>query len=257
MKNMNTKFIIFNKKLITCFLLLFLLMITGGCGQNFSNTRKQTDLAADENPNARLIDAAAAQSDQNSLNQAEGSLWQAGSSPLSQMFINQKAAKVGDILTIRIIESSKASNRASTKTNRKSDVGANLTNFFNLGKQFPASQPFFNPFTGLKAGLESDFNGTGSTNRSGDLTAIITARIVDVLPNGNLMVLGSREVSVNNEIQLITLSGIVRPQDISSDNVVMSTYISDAKIAYSGKGVINDRQRPGWLARILDYVWPF
>ena len=256
MKNMNAKLIIFNKKLITCFLLLLLLIIFGGCGRNFSNTRKEADLATDQNYKARPGNGAGSQLDHRRPNPAEGSLWQEGS-PLSQMFINQKAAKVGDILTIRIIESSKASNKASTKTNRKSDLGASLTNFFNLEKQFPASQPFFNPFSGIKAGMESDFNGAGSTNRSGDLTAIITARIVDVLPNGNLMVKGSREVSVNNEVQLITLSGIVRPQDISSDNVVMSTYISDAKIAYSGKGVINDRQRPGWLARILDYVWPF
>lgn len=253
---MNPKLIIFNRKLITCFLLLFLLMISIGCGQNFSNARKKTDLTTGKNYNARQGNNVEAQADYKRLNQAEGSLWIDGG-PLSQMFINQKAAKIGDILTIRIVESSKASNKASTKTNRKSDVGASLTNFFNLEKQFPASQPFFNPFSGLKAGMESDFNGTGSTNRSGDLTAIITVRIVDELPNGNLMVRGSREVSVNNEVQLITLSGIVRPQDISSDNVVMSTYISDAKIAYSGKGVINDRQRPGWLARILDFVWPF
>jgi flagellar L-ring protein precursor FlgH len=80
---------------------------------------------------------------------------------------------------------------------------------------------------------------------------------MDILPNGNLIIMGSREVMVNREKQEITLSGIVRPRDVSAENVVLSTYISDAKIAYSGSGIINDRQRPGWLARAIDVVWPF
>lgn len=77
------------------------------------------------------------------------------------------------------------------------------------------------------------------------------------MPNGNLKIKGTREVTVNNEKQLITLSGIIRSRDISPDNIVLSTYISDAMIAYSGDGIVNERQRPGWLARILDVVWPF
>jgi len=76
------------------------------------------------------------------------------------------------------------------------------------------------------------------------------------LPNGNLEIVGTREVTVNSEEQTIALSGIIRPRDISPDNIILSTYISDAKIAYSGSGIINDRQRPGWMARILDWVWP-
>jgi flagellar L-ring protein precursor FlgH len=77
------------------------------------------------------------------------------------------------------------------------------------------------------------------------------------MPNGNLKIIGNREVLVNHENQLIILSGVIRPRDISEDNIVDSKFISDAKIAYSGSGVIDDRQRPGWLANLLNNLWPF
>ena len=85
----------------------------------------------------------------------------------------------------------------------------------------------------------------------------MTAQVVDVLPNGNLIIEGNREVRVNAENQMITLTGMVRPRDITADNVIQSTYIADARIAYSGTGVLNDRQRPGWFTRVMDKVWPF
>ena len=105
--------------------------------------------------------------------------------------------------------------------------------------------------------MSSDFDGSGSTSRSGDLSAFITCRVTQVLPNGNLHIVGSREVLVNHETQMIILSGVIRPRDINDDNVILSTFVSDAKIAYSGSGIVNDRQRPGWLANLLNSVWPF
>ncbi|MEJ2639195.1 MAG: flagellar basal body L-ring protein FlgH [Desulfosarcinaceae bacterium] len=185
-----------------------------------------------------------------------GSLW-TDQSDFGSLFTNPKARRVGDIVTIRIVESSSATNKASTQTGRSSSVSAGVDNFFGLENKYSANSPFFNPFGKVGGGLESDFGGSGTTKRSGDLTATITARVIDILPNGNLIVMGSREVMVNREKQQITLSGIVRPRDISAENVVLSNYIADAKISYSGSGVINDRQRPGWLARALDIIWPF
>ena len=105
--------------------------------------------------------------------------------------------------------------------------------------------------------MSSDFDGSGSTSRSGDLSAFITCRVTRVLPNGNLNIVGSREVLVNHETQMIILSGVIRPRDINEDNVILSTFVSGAKIAYSGSGIVNDRQRPGWLANLLNSVWPF
>jgi flagellar L-ring protein FlgH len=183
----------------------------------------------------------------------DGSLW-VENGPLSQMFINAKARAIGDIITIKIVENAKASGKASTKTGHTSSLTAGMDNFFNLEERYPGTSPFFNPFSGVKGGFDSSFNGSGSTERSNALSAFMTARITNILPNGNLEIEGNREVRVNHENQIITL---VRPRDISADNVVQSTYLADARITYSGTGVINDDQRPGWLTRILGKVWPF
>ena len=187
---------------------------------------------------------------------ANGSLWH-DDAALVSLFADQKARDVGDIITIKIIESSKASNKASTDTDRSSSLSASVDAFFNAEKRFPADQPFFNPFSKVAGGISSEFEGAGTTNRSGDLDAYITALVTGVLPNGNLVVTGSREVLVNNENQIIQLTGVVRPRDINADNLVLSTYVADARIAYSGSGVVDDRQRPGWLTNVLMTVWPF
>jgi len=186
----------------------------------------------------------------------EGSLWQDGG-VLGELFVDHKARRVGDIVTVSIVEASAASNQAATKSGRKSSVSGGMESFFNLEKRYPSSHPFFNPFSSVKGGLESSFDGSGSTSRSGKLTAYLTARVREVLPNGNLRIEGSREVMVNSERQYLLLSGIVRPKDISNSNVVLSTCIAEARIAYSGAGTVDDRQHPGWMARILDSVWPF
>jgi flagellar L-ring protein precursor FlgH len=187
---------------------------------------------------------------------SEGSLW-VEDGALSQMFINDKARKVGDLVTIKIVETASATNKASTKTGRTSAFDAGLDNFFNLEERYPSTSPFFNPFGGVSGSFESDFDGSGTTKRSNALTAYITARIIDILPNGILVIEGTREVRVNHENQIITLTGMVRSRDISADNVVQSTYLADARITYSGSGIINEKQRPGWLTRILGKVWPF
>jgi len=226
-------------------------MMWGCAGLASSHTAKA--------PDVRLIASANTTADSARRERSEpsdGSLWDERGA-LSEMFSNPKARRVGDIVTIKIMENASATNKAETTTDRKSSMSAGLTNFFNAEKSYPSDQPFFNPFSSVKGSIDSQFEGTGTTQRSGELTAYMTARVVDVLPNGNLMIEGNREVRVNAENQLITLTGIIRPRDITADNVVQSTYIADARIAYSGKGVLNDRQRPGWLTRILDKVWPF
>lgn len=177
----------------------------------------------------------------------------------SELFIDHKARHVGDIVTIHIVENSTADNKASTTSGRNSDLSAGLTGFFNMQNKFASANanPWFNPFSSVSGTIGSKFAGTGETKRSGALTAYMTARVVNRLPNGNLVIEGTREVRVNADNQMITLTGIVRPDDISVDNVIQSTYIADARITYSGKGVLDERQRPGWLTRILDDIWPF
>ena len=195
-----------------------------------------------------------------------GSLYAVGSL-FNDFFIDTKARKAGDIVTVKIAESSKATNSADTKTGRTSSLEAGIDTLFgtedwyrdkvldNISSNLPRPDPFGNP--SVKGSMSSDFDGSGSTSRSGDLSAFITCRVTRVLPNGNLYIVGSREVLVNNETQMIILSGVIRPRDISDDNIILSTFVSDAKIAYSGSGIVNDRQRPGWLANMLNSVWPF
>jgi flagellar L-ring protein precursor FlgH len=187
---------------------------------------------------------------------SDGSLWHDGA-PLVSMFSDQKARTVGDIVTIKIMESSAATNKASTATDRSSSLSAGVDAFFGAENKYTSGSSFFNPFGTVAGGVESGFEGAGTTKRSGDLDAYITALVTQVLPNGNLVVTGSREVLINNENQIIQLSGVVRPRDISSKNQVLSTYIADARISYSGTGVVDDRQKPGWLTNIVMTVWPF
>ena len=185
-----------------------------------------------------------------------GSLWREDAA-LTAMFSDQKARTVGDIITIRISESSDATNEASTETDRSSSLGAGIDSFLGAENRYTGTDPFFNPFSKVSGGVESEFEGTGKTKRSGDLNATITALVTQVLPNGNLVISGSREVLINNENQVIQLTGVVRPRDINADNQVLSTYVADARISYSGSGVVNDRQKPGWLTNIVMTVWPF
>ena len=186
---------------------------------------------------------------------AVSSLWRENHPAM--FFVDHKARNLDDIITIKIVESSSASKNATTKTSRKSTLKAGIDKFFNLEKSYPSSHPFFNPFSGVEGGLENDFDGSGATSRSGKLTASITARVAAIFPNGNLGIEGRREITVNHEKQFIIISGTVRPEDISPENVVLSTYIADAKIFYTGKGLIADKQTAGWMTKAFDMFWPF
>ncbi len=225
-------------------------MVLGGCLG--SSQPRQAKL---QQPRVTAHDLSAAMPRANSAGRG-GSLWN-DNGPLNELFVNPKAGRIGDIVTVMIEESSKATNEASTDTQRASDFSAQVEKFLGFQSDYPKENSTFNPFGEVKAGLQSTFKGKGATKRSGKLDAKITARVVEVLPGGNLRIRGFRQVMINNEAQLITLTGFVRPRDISVDNVVRSSRIADARITYNGIGVVNDRQRPGWLARLFDVIFPF
>jgi len=179
----------------------------------------------------------------------EGSLWiDTTSRPF--LYLDLRASHVGDIVTVKVMENAKGTKETETKTARKSNLKAETKALFGQ------------PDTGLgKFGVESDFNnkmdGTGSTSRSGSFVADVPSVITAVLPNGNLVVEGVREVRINSEKETISLKGMIRPEDIGAGNTVNSNNIADATIEYTGKGVLNDKNHPGWLSRILDWIWPF
>ena len=173
----------------------------------------------------------------------EGSLWPKEESKLL-LFKDTKANKVGDIVTVLIAESSQASKASETKTSRASDN----TLGFKAGTGIP---------TDFQVRGGNKFEGIGTTSRAGKLTATVTAVVVEVLPNGNLKIDGVKDIRVNDETQYMTISGIVRPEDISRNNSVFSTDIADAKILYEGEGSLDDEQRPGWLGKAFKWIWPF
>jgi len=178
----------------------------------------------------------------------EGSLWSAKRS--TNLFSDLKARNAGDIVTINVVESATASKNATTKTSRDSNLAASWTGVL---------QKLSGDWVGgeVKAGFENNFDGKGETTRSSQLATYITAHVIQVLPNGYLVIQGHRQVRVNNENQIINVQGVIRTEDINANNIVLSTYIADARIELTGEGVVSDKQRPGWLARILDWVWPF
>ncbi len=172
----------------------------------------------------------------------------------SSVLSDHRARAIGDIITIVISERTTASEKAGTATKRTSTTTAGIPNFFGLESQIPsgiASDKLIN------ANTKNDFDGSGQTTRDGTLTATITARVVDVLPNGNLVIEGKREIVINEEKKEILVQGIVRPRDLDYNNSVQSSMIADAKIIYTGVGVLAEKQRPGWLARVVDAIWPF
>jgi flagellar L-ring protein FlgH len=175
----------------------------------------------------------------------------------SNFFGDQRARMLGDIVTVKIVEISQASEKATTDTGRDSSLNVGISNLLGQEVRYPANHPAISPANLIKANTTNNFAGSGETTRSGSVTATITARVVEVLPTGNLAVEGKREIYVNNEKKEILLQGIVRPRDIAADNSVLSTQVADAKILLTGIGVVGEKQRPGWLSRILDGIWPF
>ena len=183
-----------------------------------------------------------------------GSLWTTES---TSMFSDQKARNVGDIVTIIISESSSASKQATTATDRTTSMSAGIPNLFGLENSSFIADSNLDLNNMVSADFSNDFEGSGTTTRKGNLTASLTAQVIERYPNGNLKIRGGKEVMVNNEVQIIYLTGIIRTIDITAANTVPSSKILNARISYTGQGAVADKQQPGWLMRTLDNVWPF
>jgi flagellar L-ring protein precursor FlgH len=163
------------------------------------------------------------------------------------LFSDQRAIKTDDIVTILIVESAKAGSESQTNTDKEQSFGVESAGGSGLLRLLPS-------FSGA-GGAKIGYDGKGATSREGTLEATISARVVKVLDNGNLVIEGSKVVEVNEEKGIIKISGVIRPLDIQQNNVVFSSSIADAQITYSGKGVANTAQRPGILARIMNWLF--
>ncbi len=196
---------------------------------------------------------------------APGSIWPGERA--ASLFADKKARHVNDIVTIVIDENSKGGNSADTKTSKDTKTYAGVSSFLGLAKSLAGGNRYLTngdlvsrgsrPDIEIAGSTKDSLAGKGATTRDGTLRARITARVIKVLDNKDLVIEGRRQLTINAEDQYIVITGIIRPEDITSDNMISSQYIADAKIIYTGKGVINDKMRPGWLTRVIDWVWPF
>lgn len=187
---------------------------------------------------------------------APGSIW-SGENAHNLLYADRKARYVNDIVTIIISEQAQGGNKATTNTSRDTTTAADITALLGVDKSITNNNANMGGTIALGGSSTNALKGTGDTTRGGNLAARLTARVTRVMANGNLVIEGRRQLTVNAEDQFILMSGIIRPEDITADNLIYSQYIADARIFYTGDGVINDKMRPGWLTRVVDWVWPF
>jgi flagellar L-ring protein FlgH len=198
-----------------------------------------------------MVTALAALLSQNGQGQ---SLWHDETS--KPMYADKRAAKVGDLITIVVQESTTASKDNKTATSKNSSMDAAISSFLyspgasgllTQGGQLPA----------LKYAMKNDFSGGGTINNSEQIVAQVTVRVIDVLPNRNMLIEGTRETAFGGEKQHIVLHGVIRPEDVTANNTVFSYNVADAKIQIINKGTITDSQRKGWFNKIWDKITPF
>jgi flagellar L-ring protein precursor FlgH len=178
---------------------------------------------------------------------------------LAALYEDQRANAVGDLLTVVVVETSEASREATTDLSRKAAVAADVSAFLGAPTHFGLDRLYgstgFDP--SVKANTANTFKGEGTTTRKDVLRTRVAARVLEVMEDGNLLVEGRRQVKVNEEDQFLFVRGIARPTDISPDNTISSVALAEAQILYGGSGDISSHQRPGWLYRVVNAVWPF
>jgi len=187
---------------------------------------------------------------------AADSLWTAAGSAERAMYADRKASRVGDILTVVVIESAATQSSQSKSTNSAANVDAGVEQFL-----FPADISRLGTHKGalpaIKLGGSNDFNGGGEVNNSQTLTARAAVLVTDVLPNGNLVIEGVRRVISAGETQHVILHGLVRSDDVTSTNTVLSSNIADARVEFINEGSLTDAQKKGWLTKLYEKLRPY
>lgn len=179
---------------------------------------------------------------------------QSGQDDFVQIFNSRRARNVNDIVYVLVSEDFKGTGAASTSSDGTNSSKYSVPTLFAL-KQYLGDLGDMDNW--LETERSNKTSGTGATSRSNTLTAKIASRVTEVLPNGDFRIMGTHFTQVNNEDHFVTISGIIRPTDISADNYILSSAIADARIEYSGSGTIGTKQGVGWGTKILDLVWPF
>jgi flagellar L-ring protein precursor FlgH len=236
---------------------VLLAALTGACSaiDRLSSIGEKPKLAAIDNPTAKpgYKPVQMPMPMPQSATYNPNSLWRNGS---RAFFKDQRAQQVGDILTVmvKITDNAKYENNTLRSRSNKEDSG--VTDF--IGKKLlkdPATSIL--PGRILTADSTASSEGKGSVDRKEEMQTSVAAVVTQVLPNGNLVIEGKQEVRVNFEVRELIVAGIVRPEDIQSDNTIESTKIAEARIAYGGRGQISDVQQPRYGQQLMDVVLPF
>jgi flagellar L-ring protein FlgH len=199
------------------------------------------------------MDMPAAMTDDQS--RGANALWQAGA---RNFFNDQRARRIGDILTVRIDISDRANVSNESNRRRQSNTTVGVPNLFGLERTAQrAAGGAFDPATLIEAEGTTRSQGQGSIAREDRVTLTVAAVVTDILPNGNFVISGRQEVKVNAELRELTVAGVIRPEDVAADNTIRHTQIAEARINYGGRGQITAVQRPGWAQRVADAVSPW
>jgi flagellar L-ring protein precursor FlgH len=237
--------------------LLAIAGLSGGCSaiDRLKNIGEQPKLSAIENPTTqpgyKPVQMPMPTPQPATYN--PNSLWRNGS---RAFFNDQRAHQVGDILTVKININDTAQFANETQLARTASEDSGITNFIGANTITNPAKAIL-PGRILTADGTSNFDGKGSINRQEALQTHIAGVVTQVLPNGNLVIEGKQEIRVNAEKRELIVAGVVRPEDIESDNTVDSTKIAEARIAYGGRGQISDRQQPRYGQQVMDVLLPF
>ncbi len=184
-----------------------------------------------------------------------GSLWQQGS---RHFFRDQRAARVGDIIRVDVQIRDRAELDNATRRSRNNSENLGASTLFGFESAIFGALPGpQNPDNLLTLGGNSRDEGLGTVEREEIIQTQVAAIVTQLLPNGNMVIKGSQEIRVNFEVREVSVAGVIRPEDIGSDNIIDSTKIAQARISYGGRGQITDVQQPRWGNQVIDILSPF
>jgi flagellar L-ring protein precursor FlgH len=171
---------------------------------------------------------------------------------MANLSADRRARGLNDLVTIHVVENLQASGTADAELNKASSGSAGVPKLFGAETKLPSAT---DPANLVSTTADTKFKGGGVTTRTGQLTANMTARVMEVLPNGDLVLEGAREIEINGDRQIVVLTGVARPSDIDKDNGVISTSIGQLRIRYFGRGLMKDNLKPGFLIRVLNKIF--
>lgn len=220
------------------YIICMMILLLGGCSSH-STIKRDPNFASTYPAVAKMVP------------DSPGSIYQEGFG--MALFEDGKARRIGDIIIVRLSETTNASKSASTSTSKEASMEMAAPTLFGRGVTYNGTPILSGSLDG-----SNTFDGAGDTKQSNSLRGTIAVTVSDVLPNGNLAVRGEKIISLTQGDEFVRISGIIRPRDISADNSVLSSQIANAEIIYGGEGVVADSNSMGWMQRFLQSSWwPF